>query len=96
MNLKENNVKQDENERNEDEKKISDREETSKLSPPPPPLPERAPGRENSVGPPVSRLSKSACDELHLLFPRMEGFHGFDMNSGKWEAKSEKEGGSIQ
>ena len=67
---------------------------------PPPPVPPRSSSRSSSVGPPVSRLDKSPCDELDLLFPRMRrsstrGIFGFDFETGKWENTSEGEEGKL-
>ena len=67
----------------------------SSSSPAPPELPPR-PSSSNSMGPPVSRLNKSPCDELDLLFPRMRrdstrGIVGFDFGAGTWEVLSEEQ-----
>ena len=61
----------------------------------PPELPPR-PSSSNSMGPPVSRLNKSPCDELDLLFPRMRrdstrGTVGFDFGAGTWEVLTEEQ-----
>ena len=76
-------------------------ETSSPTAPPdPPPVPPR-PSSRNSIGPPVSRLSKSPCDELDLLFPRLRrdstrGVVGFDFGAGMWEVNVEGAGNSSQ